>query len=189
MKKLKSNQIAIQFTSTDICGKKIELRNYQGQKVLLSFFRKAACPFCNMAIQQLIKRHSEIESKGIKIIAFFASTKDDVLKYAGKQNAPFPIIADEKYEIYKKYGIGLSYIGMLKTMLNPIKVWKALRGGFFSLRTVPQDPVLPAEILISEDQTVKRAYYGSNYDDHMSVDEILRWSYETNIEQTTLKNL
>jgi len=183
MKKLESNQTSIQFTSTDIYGKKIDLKNYQGQRVLLSFFRKAACPFCNMAIQELIKRHSEFESKGIKIIALFASTNDDVLKYAGEQNASFPIIADEKYEIYEKYGIGQSYVGMMKTMLNPVKVWKAISGGFFSLRTVPQDPVLPAEILINEDQTVQRAYYGSDYDDHLSVDEILQWGYETSSDQ------
>ena len=183
MKKLKASQIAIQFTSTDIYGEEIDLKNYQGQRLVLSFFRKAACPFCNMAMQQLIKRHPDFEAKGIKIIALFASTKDDVLKYAGKQNAPFPIIADGKNEIYKKYGISLSYFGMLKTMLNPIKVWKAIRGGFFSLRTVPQDPVLPAEILINEDQPVQRAYYGSDYDDHLSVDEILQWSSETSLQQ------
>ena len=183
MKQLESNQTAVQFTSTDIYGNKIDLIKYLGQKVLLSFFRKAACPFCNMAIQQLIKRHSEFESKGIKIIALFASTKDDVLKYAGKQSAPFPIIADGKNEIYEKYGIGQSYIGMLKTMLNPVKVWKAINGGFFSLRTVPQDPVLPAEILINENQTVQRAYYGSDYDDHLSVDKILQWRYQTSSEQ------
>jgi len=185
MKKFESNQIAVQFTSTDIYGKKIDLKNYQGQKVLLSFFRKAACPFCNMAIQQLIKRHSEFETKGIKIIALFASTKNDVMKYAGKQNAPFPIIADEKFAIYGKYGIGLSYGGMLKTLFNPVKVWKAINGGFFSLRTIPQDPVLPAEILINEDQTVQRAYYGTDYDDHLSIDEILQWGYEANLEQNT----
>ncbi|MEM6377348.1 MAG: peroxiredoxin family protein [Bacteroidota bacterium] len=183
MKKLESSQTAVPFISTDIYGKEIDLKNYQGQRLVLSFFRKAACPFCNMAMQQLIKRHPEFEAEGIKIIALFASTKDDVLKYAGKQNAPFPIIADGENEIYKKYGIGLSYVGMLKTMLNPVKVWKAIRGEFFSLRTVPQDPVLPAEILINEDQTVQRAYYGSDYDDHLSVDEILQWAYETSLQQ------
>ena len=97
-----------------------------------------------------------------------------MLKYAGKQTPPFPIIADEKFEIYKKYGISISYGGMLKTMLNPVKVWKAVKGGFFSLRTIPQDPVLPAEILINEDQTVQLAYYGNDYDDHLSVDEMLQ---------------
>ncbi|MGD1847129.1 MAG: peroxiredoxin family protein [Salibacteraceae bacterium] len=182
MKQLKSSQTAIQFYSTDIYGKKVDLKNYQGQKVLLSFFRKAACPFCNMAIQQLIKRHHEFESNGIRVIALFASTEEEVLRYAGKQNAPFPIIADGKYKIYAKYGIGASYAGMLKTMLNPVKVWKAISGGFFSLRTVPQDPVLPAEILINEDQTVHRAYYGSDYDDHLSVNEILQWGYEASVE-------
>ena len=186
MEKLEFGQLAISFAGTDVYGSKIDLKDYQGQKVVLSFFRKAACPFCNMAMQQLIKRHTEFEAKGIKIITLFASTKDDVLKYAGKQTPPFPIIADEKFEIYKKYGISISYGGMLKTMLNPVKVWKAVKGGFFSLRTIPQDPVLPAEILINEDQTVQLAYYGNDYDDHLSVDEMLQWTPITSLERVSL---
>ncbi|WP_109831443.1 peroxiredoxin-like family protein [Reichenbachiella versicolor] len=175
MKKLESNQKVIPFASIDVNGEKIDINEYKGQKLLLSFFRKAACPFCNMAMQQLIKRHAEFESKGIKVVALFASSKKDVLKYAGSQNPPFSIIADEKFDIYRKYGIQISFKGMLQTMLVPSKVWKAMKGGFFSLRTVPEDPVLPAEFLINEDQSIHRAYYGSDFDDHLPIDDILQW--------------
>jgi len=176
MKKINKGDSAIQFSVEDMNGNKIDLKNYQGKKIVLVFFRKAACPFCNMQMLHLIKRYGEFEAKGIKIITLFASSKEDVLKYAGKQNPPFPIIPDTDFKIYRKYGIQISYNGMLKTMLNPIKVWKAIKGGFFSLRTITQDPVLPAEILIDENQDVQKAYYGNDYDDHLSVDEILTWS-------------
>ena len=111
MKKLIKHNPAITFTSSDTKGDVINLADYKGQKVFLTFFRKAACPFCNMNIQQLIKNHSKFEEKGIKVIALFASTKEEVEKYAGKQPPPFPIIPDGDFKIYGKYGIDTSYIG------------------------------------------------------------------------------
>ena len=129
-----------------------------------------------MNLQQLIKSHKELEEKGIHIITLFASPKEEVLKYAGKQNPPFPIISDGDYKIYEKYGVGISYLGMIKSMVNPIKTFKAMTGGFFSLRSMTQDPVIPADFLIDENQKVHTAYYGKDFDDHISVSEVLTWA-------------
>lgn len=176
MRKVKKGTSAIHFTATDINGNKVDLKDFKGEKLLLSFFRKAACPFCNMGIQQLIRTHKEFEAKGIKVITFFASPKAEVLKYAGQQKPPFPIIPDGDFEIYEKYGIDISYLGMLKSMLSPVKTFKAMTGGFFSLRSMTQDPVIPADFLIDEDQKVHRAYYGKDFDDHIPVGEVLAWA-------------
>lgn len=175
MKRVTAGSAAVQFTATDLNENVVTLQDYEGQKLLLSFFRKAACPFCNMGIQQLIRSHAELEQNGIKVVALFASPKEEVLKYAAKQNPPFPIIPDEGYHIYGKYGVGISYIGMLKSMLNPAKVYKAITGGFFNLRSMVEDPVIPADFLINEHQEIHRAYYGTNYDDHLPVSEVLAW--------------
>lgn len=175
MKKLTEHNSAIPFTATDIKDNVIHLADFKGQKVLLTFFRKAACPFCNMNIQQLIRNYPEFEKKGIKIIALFASTKEEVQKYAGKQNPPFAIIPDQDFKIYGKYGVDVSYKGMLKSMLNPKKVFKAMFGGYFSLRTMVEEPVIPADFLIDENQNIFRAYYGKDYDDHLPVTDVLAW--------------
>ncbi|PKQ64512.1 hypothetical protein BZG02_06830 [Labilibaculum filiforme] len=175
MEKIELNSLAISFNATDLKGNIINLEDYKGQKLLLSFFRKAACPFCNLGIQQLIKNHHKFEDKGIKIIALFASSKEDVEKYAGKQNPPFPIIPDGDFKIYKQYGIEVSYIRMLKTMANPKKVIKAMFGGFFSSKSMNEDPVIPADFLIDENQRVFRAYYGKDFDDHIPISDILSW--------------
>lgn len=176
MKSLKKGTSAIPFKGIDLDGNTIDFKDFKGQKVLLSFFRKAACPFCNMGLQELIKRHEEFEKRGIKIITLFASSKEDVLKYAGKQNPPFPIIPDKDFKIYEKYGVQVSYIGMMKTMLNPFQNFKAMTGGFFSLKTMTEEPVIPADFLIDESQNIHKAYYGKDYDDHIPVSEILAWN-------------
>jgi len=175
MKKIEVSSLAIPFEALDFKGHSISLSDLKGKKVLLIFFRKAACPFCNMHIQQLIRNHLAFEEKGIKIIALFASSKEEVEKYAGKQNPPFPIIPDAAYKIYGKYGVEISFKGMLKSSFNPLKVFKAMSGGFFSIRTMVEDPVMPADFLIDEDHKIYRAYYGKDFDDHIPIMDVINW--------------
>jgi len=175
MKHLAKHKTAVPFTGIDIFGNTIQLKDYEGKKVLLVFFRVATCPFCNIAIQQLIKKHAEFEKKGIQVIGLFASTKETILKFAGKQNPPFPIIADPKFEIYKSYGVEVSYGGMMKSMLNPFNVFKAMTSGFFSMRSMKDQPIIPADFLIDEQQNIHRAYYGKDFGDHLPLTEVLEW--------------
>lgn len=176
MNKLKKGTPIIPFETISLNGEKVDIREYKGQKVLLSFFRKAACPYCNMGLQELINKHDELEKRGVKVITFFASSKEDILEYAGKQNPPFPIIPDEEFKIYGKYGVEISYKGMLKTMVNPIQSFKAMTSGFFNLKSMKEDPVIPADFLIDENQNIYLAHYGKDYDDHISISEILAWN-------------
>ncbi len=165
---------APQFIGTDIKGNTINLNDYKGDKVLLAFFRVATCPFCNMAVQELIRGHEELEKKGIKVIAFFASTTEEINKYAGKQNPPFPIVADPGFKIYKQYKVQVSFGGMIKTMINPVKVFKAMTSGFFNLKSMKDRPIVPADFIIDENQTIINAHYGKDFGDHIPVSEILK---------------
>ncbi|MFD1551044.1 hypothetical protein DNU06_04415 [Putridiphycobacter roseus] len=175
MKQLATNDKAIQFIGKDIHGRKIDLNDYDGQKVLLTFFRVATCPFCNMAVQELIKGHEALAKKGIKVIALFASTAEEINKYAGKQNPHFPIIADPSFKIYKQYGITTSYGGMIKTMINPVNVFKAMTSGFFNLKSMKDKPIIPADFLIDENQKIIKAHYGKDFGDHIPVSELLNY--------------
>ena len=175
MKKIIAGGTAIPFEAKDLEGNLIRLEDYKGKRLLISFFRKAACPYCNMGIQTLIRNHKKLEEHNIHVIVLFASSKEEVEKYAGKQNPPFPIIPDEEFKIYKKYNVQVSYAGMLKTMLNPLKVIKAMFGGFFSLKTMVEEPVIPADFLIDENQRISKAYYGKDFDDHLAISNILEW--------------
>lgn len=179
MQELKKGDSVIAFRTKDIEGNTVNLDEHSGQRVYLAFFRKASCPFCNMGLRDLINSHSEFEAKGIKVIALFSSSKEEIMKHAGNQKAPFPIIPDEKYEIYRKYGVSSSSKGMLRTMFNPKKVFKAMTGGFFSIKSTFQAPVLPADFLINETQEIAKAHYGKTYDDHLSVPSILSWEIQS----------
>ncbi len=64
MNQLTAGNTAIPFTAKDIDGNTINLASYKGKKVYLVFFRKAACPFCNMGLRELIQKNEEFEAKG-----------------------------------------------------------------------------------------------------------------------------
>ncbi|MGE0560353.1 MAG: peroxiredoxin family protein [Flavobacteriales bacterium] len=164
---------AINFIVSDYLNNQVTLSDFKGKKVLLSFFRGAACPFCNMRVRELINNYPKFEEKGIVIIAFFASSKEEILEFAGKQNAPFAIIPDPTLKFYIKYGVEQSKWGMLKTMLNPIKMVDMMASGFFNLKSIKDKPIVPADFLIDENQIIQKAYYGSDFGDHINIQEIL----------------
>jgi thioredoxin-dependent peroxiredoxin len=176
MSKIKNNELAIQFEIKDYLDNKISLYDYRGKKILVSFFRDASCPFCNIRLNQLIKNHKAFQENKIEIIAFFASSKKEILKYAGKQQAPFPIIPDPNLRIYKMYGVEESFKAKLSTMVNPKKVFNAMSSKFFNFKSFTAKNIVPADFLISENLTIIRAYYGKDFGDHISIEKVFNWN-------------
>lgn len=175
MSRLQPENKAIPFNVIDYRGTPVMLSDYKGKKVLLSFFRGASCPFCNMRLHELIKRHEEFEASRIHIIAVFASTREEILQYSGKQLPPFPILPDPELTLYRHYGVEASQAGMFKVMLQPIKMLKMMTSGFFSTKALTDKPLIPADFLIGENFLIKRVYYGNDFGDHMPIKDILAW--------------
>ncbi len=66
------NDTAPKISTTDIFNTPVNLENYRGKKVLITFFRFSLCPFCNLQLHTLIKEYNEM---GIEMIAFFGMIK------------------------------------------------------------------------------------------------------------------
>ncbi len=175
MKRLTESDPVVDFIVEDHLGNTVRLTENKSDKILLSFFRGASCPFCNLRVNQLIGRYSEFEKKGIGIITVFAASKDEISAYAGKQNAPFPIIADPSLTLYKKYGVEESPLGMFKTMMDPPKMMRVLFSGFFNLKSITDRPIVPADFLIDAEYQFHRIHYGKDFGDHIPIEEILNW--------------
>jgi peroxiredoxin len=126
-------------------------------------------------VRELIKRYHEFEKNHIHLIAFFADSREEIASYAGKQKPPFPIIPDPSLAFYKRYGVESSHLGMLRAMLQPLKMFKVMTSGFFSMKAINDRPLIPADFLIDEDQTIRRVYYGTDFGDHLPIEEILSW--------------
>jgi peroxiredoxin len=171
--RLVADEKAPNFDVVDLTGKKISLKDYKDKTVLISFYRYASCPLCNLRISQLIQEYDSLQSKGLHIISFFQSPKESMLKYVGDQKPPFPLIPDPKREIYRLYGVEKSWFKYIRGGMTR-KMFKALRAGYKIKDMEGQKNLVPADFLV-ENLTIKIAYYGKSIADHVPIKELLEF--------------
>jgi thioredoxin-dependent peroxiredoxin len=170
--RIKPTETAKPFQVEDIHGQAISLQDYAGKKLLLAFFRHAACPLCNLRVHQLIQSYPTLQNSGISILAFFESPTDKILQYVGTQNAPFPMVADPTLEIYKLYGVESSVLGMLRGLFRVSDFSEAASKKLMFFNPHNDIALLPADFLINPDSTIHTAYYGRDIGDHLDLSAI-----------------
>ncbi len=119
---LQEGQKAPTFKGIDQNGNTVSLADYKGKKVVLYFYPHDDTPTCTDQACNLRDNYSLLQSKGYHIIGV---SEDDVKshkKFETKYNLPFPLVADTKQQILKKYGVwdwktfmGNTYIGTHRT--------------------------------------------------------------------------
>ena len=95
-----------------VSGKNFRLSNIRGSKSLISFYRFAQCPFCNLRIHELIKRHDEFKGD-LKIVAIFDAPLDHLIKSMERHEAPFEILADENFSYFRAINVEQSLFKFL----------------------------------------------------------------------------
>ena len=173
--RIQPGQPAKNFTIEDILGNSVALTDYKGKRLMLSFYRYAGCPLCNLRIHYLIQQHPLFVKKNLHMVAIFQSPRESILKYAGRQNAPFPVIADPQRILYRLYGIESSWPGFIKGSLRLSLVLSALMKGFLPGKMEGIKSMVPADFLIGPDLTVQVAYYGKDIGDHLPIERINEW--------------
>lgn len=81
MDKLINGNNAPSFSTVDLDGNKIQLIDYEGKKVLLSFFRFSPYPFCTIRFTRLQNEAQRYADQAISIIAVFESSQEYIRKY------------------------------------------------------------------------------------------------------------
>ena len=159
------------FSADDLFGERVDIRTYRGSPVLLSFFRNAACALCNLRVHGLIERYPRYHAAGLEVVAVFESTAEALREYVGKQDAPFPIIADPTADLYARYSVETSETKVAATMSMPetAEVIGHAAAAGFELIQEPDTNFLrmPADFLIGADGTIIAAHYASVVWDHL----------------------
>lgn len=162
------------FSLTAIDNQLIDLEALKGKRFMLSFFRFASCPFCNMRMHNLVKRFSDLNAHGdFTIVAVFDSPLDNLQEHSDGHHAPFPIVADPENLAYKLYGIEHSWLGVLKGMvLRFPTLLTGLLKGYLPLKFKGRMDTMPADFLINEDGIIETAYYGKDEGDHLPIEQV-----------------
>lgn len=169
-------QAAKNFEVQDVLNKIIRLEDYRDKRLLLSFYRYAGFPLCNLRVHQLIEEYDSLHKKGLYVLAFFESPRESILKYVEKQHSPFPIVADPERSVYKDYGVESSWLLFLGSMVTKMNsFFKAFKKGYLPGRMEGEKALLPADFLIGPDLRIEKDFYGRNIGDHLPIPEIESW--------------
>jgi len=173
--RLKRGDAAPVFNAVDLAGRTVRLAEWRGRNLLLSFFRYASCPLCNLRISELIRHHSELRQQGLHILAFFQSPPERLRQYAARQDPPFPLVADPDHRIYRLYGVESSWSGFLKGALRVGSLATATARGFLPGPMDGHKHLIPADFLIDSRLVIRKAYYGDDIGDHLPLADIRQW--------------
>lgn len=170
--RLTAQQIAPHFTSYDLYDMAINSQQLRGKKVLLSFYRYASCPFCNLRFHALSQKQAEWQAKGLVTLAVFQSPKTSILEYAGKEPSPITIIPNPERDLYRLYGVEGSWKGFVTGALQLGTFAKALKEGHLPGKIEGDMNMIPADFVIDEQGKILLAYYGKDISDHVEIAEI-----------------
>lgn len=174
--RLTSGEKAINIKLPAIDGSTFETESVKGKPLMLSFFRFASCPFCNLRVNELVRRFDEF-GNDFTIIAVFDSPLDNLTRHAEGHKAPFPIIADEDNKYYREYGIEHSVLGVLKGMfLRMPTLLKGMSKGYIPTTIKGSMTTMPADFLIDREGIIQVAHYGEDEGDHLPFDTVKAFS-------------
>lgn len=146
---------------------------------LLSFFRFASCPLCNLQVHQILSHYSELGS-GFPVIAVFDFSLENLQRHAERHAGPFLILADPKRTHHQAYGIENTIAGMFTGMLKRMPslphatsvkgYWPTSLGGSVTSMSV--------DFLIDGAGVSRAAYGGRDEGDHLPFERIRDFARE-----------
>lgn len=171
---LREGEKAINFSLQNVDGRKFNLYDFEGKRVLLSFYRDAGCPFCNLRIYELTRYYDEFSRRNLVPVAIFNSSRETIHRYFGKRQRPFPMLADPDQRIFGLYGVPASWGKLFMGFFNFPRMFSAFFRGFGpSLGAM--NPLLPADFLLGPDLSVRRAFYSQDAATHIPIKEIFNF--------------
>ena len=119
---LKVGDKAPVFTGIDDQGKKVELKNFRGKKVILYFYPKDNTPGCAQESCDFRDVISRIKKKDTVVLGVSPDSVASHQKFKVKFSLPFPLISDEDHKIAIAYGTwqeksmyGKKYMGIVRS--------------------------------------------------------------------------
>jgi peroxiredoxin len=157
---LKVGEKAPDFVLPNAFGKPVRLNDLLAQgPVVLTFYRGAWCPYCNLQLRGLNKTLPYIEQEGARLVAITPQKPDKSLEQVQKDGYPFEVLSDLNDQVMKKYQLFFEVPSDLSEVYKQrlsLDLAKYNGEGRYVL------PV-PATFVIDRSGTIKAAYADVDY--------------------------
>ncbi|MFE3857928.1 peroxiredoxin-like family protein [Streptomyces griseorubiginosus] len=126
--------------------------------VVLTFYRGAWCPYCNIALRTLQQHHGEITARGAGLVAVSPQIPDESLSLTEKHQLAFSVLSDVGSDTAKQYGLAFDLPDDLATVYDTFGFdLQRVNGGH--PRTLP----LPATYVIDRESVIRWAFVDADY--------------------------
>jgi len=157
------------FALPDANGKTISSNELLAESPLvISFYRGAWCPYCNLEINELQKRLPDITAAGGRLIAISPQTPDKSRDQATASQLAFSILSDTGNKLAKQCGL----VFTLPQALRPIyEAWEIDIPGHNGDNSY--ELPIPATYIIDTNGKVQYAYIDMDYTKRLEPDIII----------------
>ncbi|CAL9494773.1 peroxiredoxin-like family protein [Streptomyces sp. enrichment culture] len=126
--------------------------------VVLTFYRGAWCPYCNIALRSLQQHHDAITARGARLVAVSPQIPDESLSLTEKHGLAFDVLSDIGSDTAKQYGLAFDLPDDLAAVYDKLG---------FDLQRVndghPRTLPLPATYVIDRDGVIRWAFVDTDY--------------------------
>ena len=113
---------APEFQLNDQDGNTVNIKDFEGQKVLLWFYPKASTPGCTAEACDLRDNIDRFKANNYEILGVSADNAKRQANFLDKNKLPFPLLADEDKSVIEAFGVwgpkkfmGREYDGIHRT--------------------------------------------------------------------------
>ena len=166
---LQVGDVAPDFVVPDVLGNAVALADLRAQgPVVLSFYRGAWCPYCNLEVQLLQQALPDIQALGATLVAISPQTPDNSLSLAEKHGLAFPVLSDAGNAVARRFGLVFTVPDALRAVYDKLGIDIPAHNGDGSFEL----PV-PGTYVVGRDGTIAFAYANVDYTRRVAVGDIL----------------
>ncbi|MEU2287052.1 peroxiredoxin-like family protein [Streptomyces sp. NPDC013178] len=147
------------FTLPSATGRTVALDELLADgPVVLTFYRGAWCPYCNIALRSLQQHHDAITARGARLVAVSPQAPDESLSHTEKNELAFDVLSDIGCETTKRFGLAFDLPDDLAAVYADLGIDLHRSNGGHA-RTLP----IPATYVIDRDGTIRWAFVNPDY--------------------------
>ncbi|MDQ6967041.1 MAG: peroxiredoxin-like family protein [Mariprofundaceae bacterium] len=130
--------------------------------VVISFYRGAWCPYCNLEMQALQAASGDIAAAGGRLIAIAPQTAAHAGETRDKGNLTFPLLQDADNAVARQYGLVFTLPEALRTIYETFGIDLADSQGNDAFE-LP----MPATYIVGRDGIIAHAFVDADYTKRM----------------------
>ncbi|GFE15666.1 peroxiredoxin [Streptomyces glebosus] len=136
--------------------------------VVLTFYRGAWCPYCNLALRALQAHHADISARGAQLVAISPQVPDESLTLTEKHSLAFDVLSDIGSDTAKQFGISFDLPDDLAVVYESFGFdLQRVNGGH------PRSLPVPATYVIDRDGTIRWSFLDTDYTARAEPSDIL----------------